>query len=186
MANVHLDSNLIKEKNMDQFIDRITDASFDDSQCQSLVISDVKVLNFDKIKENFENKKFKYFKSADTMFWLDSNFDDIIFVEFKNGQYKHVKNKDLRMKIYDSMIILSNIFELTICQIFNKVRYVIVYNDEFPSINKIHEEIADLANTESIKTGWMNKIESMESLENVIVKKIDGLTSEEFKYEFDL
>ena len=62
----------------------------------------------------------------------------LIFVEFKNGFMDAKKKFDVRKKIYDSVIILTDILNLGISKLRDQMEYVLVYNE---NINEDEKEI---------------------------------------------
>ena len=71
-------------------------------------------VNFDGVKEEYIKNLslIKVPKSNDALFMSKDN--KLIFVEFKNGFMDDKKKFDVRKKIYDSVIILTDILNLGI------------------------------------------------------------------------
>ena len=75
-------------------------------------------------------------KSNDALFMSKDN--KLIFVEFKNGFMDAKKKFDVRKKIYDSVIILTDILNLGISKLRDQMEYVLVYNE---NINEDEKDI---------------------------------------------
>lgn len=85
------------------------------------------VIHFDKVKEEYikELKLVEIPKSNDALFDEDDK-GSIVFVEFKNGT---INNYELRKKIYDSVLIFTDITSSSISSMRKTVKYILVYND---------------------------------------------------------
>lgn len=111
----------------------IREASMDTDNDISMVDSDLKVVNFDGVKNEYR----KSLKSNDALF-VDLNYR-IFFIEFKNGIIKDEDNIKLYEKIYDSINILSDIcckekIDRIYCNVISYLKehceYILVYNEE--------------------------------------------------------
>ena len=85
------------------------------------------VIDFDGVKTDFcksFSKSNEVFKSADALYF-DEVKNKLIFVEFKNGKVKGIKEK-----LKDSLLVFSNIatVDLEFCR--NNCEYIVVYNYE--------------------------------------------------------
>jgi hypothetical protein len=67
-------------------------------------------------------------KSNDALFMTRDNM--LIFVEFKNGFMDGKKKFDVRKKIYDSVIILTDILDSGISKQRDQLEYILVYNED--------------------------------------------------------
>ena len=85
---------------------------------------------------NFEGVKSEYIKhlnlsenpkSNDALFISDGN--DLVFVAFKNGFMDSAKKFAVRKKIYDSVIILTDILNMGISNLKDHMQYILVYNE---------------------------------------------------------
>lgn len=95
-------------------------------------------VNFDGVKSEYvkhlslsENPK-----SNDALFM--SNRNDLVFVEFKNGFMDSEKKFAVRKKIYDSVIILTDILNMGISNLKDHMQYILVYNE---NVNAEEKEI---------------------------------------------
>lgn len=85
------------------------------------------VINFDKVKDEYvkELNLPKIPQSNDALFAEDEK-GYIVFVEFRNGA---VKEYEVRKKIYDSVLIYSDITSSSISSMRETVKYILVYNE---------------------------------------------------------
>lgn len=92
--------------------------------------------NSDRWAVNFDNVKRKYIenlhlheepKSNDALFINDKG--RLVFVEFKNGFMDGQKKFAVRKKIYDSIIILTDILNVGISCLRDNMEYILVYNE---------------------------------------------------------
>lgn len=96
----------------------------------------VYMTNSDRCAVNFDNVKRKYIetlhlheepKSNDALFLNRKN--KLVFVEFKNGFMDGQKKFAVRKKIYDSIIILTDILNVGISRLRDDMEYILVYNE---------------------------------------------------------
>ncbi len=124
-------------------INSITNVSLDSTNNTSLVKSDFKVIDFDAVKDDYNQR----LKSNDALFFTFQKFkgNHMIFIEFKNGFINDSENKQLFEKIYDSVNILSDImcknkFELmhnNPIEYFKECGcYILVYNSKNEPYNE--------------------------------------------------
>lgn len=88
------------------------------------------VIDFDDVKTDFCSKFHKsneVFKSADALFYSKTK-NKLIFVEFKNGNVKNVKN--VKEKLKDSLLVFSNIVDVDLKFCRKYLEYIVVYNYE--------------------------------------------------------
>lgn len=90
--------------------------------------SDLQVIDFDCLKDKYTGKiEFKGvgIKSNDALFIQDENY---VFIEFKNGEMKNIKEFELHKKIYDSVLIFCDIFDKTLKDTRKELDYILVAN----------------------------------------------------------
>lgn len=127
-----------------------------------------KVIDFDKVKDMYISKigVSEIPKSNDALFLEKSG--QIVFVEFKNGFIKRSKQFDIRKKIYDSLLIFSDITSLGIGYLRKNAKYILVYNEER---NKDNPDIPN-----ELKENMAQRSESYDR----IVKYVRKLGKEEY------
>lgn len=157
-----------------------------------MTCSERAVVNFDDVKgEYIKNLSLSEIpKSNDAL--LLSKDNKLIFIEFKNGYMDRAKKFSVRKKIYDSIIILTDILNTGISHLKGDMEYILVYNE---SINSNEEEVLEkkrhivqhseafdffaksvskMANTEYVCFG-------IKMFENYCFSKVHTYTEEEFE-----
>ena len=118
--------------NLEEFKEKISEVSKSDKE--SFIDSDIKIINFDKIKEDYyTNKKLKEAPSSNDGLYISKD-KKVIFIEFKNAKAEVIKEYDLGKKNYDSACILSDILDISIRELRRRTKYVLVYSSEKNSI----------------------------------------------------
>lgn len=102
----------------------------DQDNIQYMTNSERKAVNFDDVKGEYIEKLslVEVPKSNDALFMTRDNM--LIFVEFKNGFMDGKKKFDVRKKIYDSVIILTDILDSGISKLRDQLEYILVYNED--------------------------------------------------------
>ena len=121
----------------------LQEISIDDHEkdnVQYMTDSQRMAVNFDKVKEEYISNLslVEVPKSNDALFLSRDN--KLIFVEFKNGFMDGKKKFDVRKKIYDSIIILTDILDVGISHLRDQMEYVLVYNE---SVNQNEKEVLE-------------------------------------------
>lgn len=98
-------------------------------------------VNFDSVKEAYvKNLGLSEIpKSNDALF--DDGHGMLVFVEFKNGFIDWPKQFALRKKIYDSVLIFTDITNRRISDMRNTVNYILVYNESVNQKSSCDEEL---------------------------------------------
>ena len=118
--------------NLEEFKEKISEVSKSDKE--SFIDSDIKIINFDKMKEYYyTNKKLKEAPSSNDGLYISKD-KKVIFIEFKNAKAEVIKEYDLGKKNYDSVCILSDILDISIRELRRRTKYVLVYSSEKNSI----------------------------------------------------
>ena len=102
------------------------DNSDKDKPVYMVGIEDI-VIDFDAVKTGFcrkFNRSDEVFKSVDALFYSEIK-NKLIFVEFKNGNVKYVKEK-----LKDSLLVFSNIVDVDLKFCRENLEYIVVYNYE--------------------------------------------------------
>lgn len=141
----------------------LKEISLDDSDINNIAYmtnSELKAIDFDNVKSDYcEN--IELLMSNDALF--KDNDGNIIFLEFKNGSIRTKTKAELKVKIYDSLLIFSDIVQKPIYEIKNSLIYILVYNydkntasnnsTDSPAMDKISKQIGSYANKEHISFG---------------------------------
>ena len=156
---------MLELKELEHFSDELTslkETSYDEDNDTYLTNLDVKVYDFDKIKERYVKELKTYlslssipsFRSNDALYNKNGK---LIFIEFKNGCITSKMGKEkIRSKISESLLILTDILDATLKEMRDVCCYVLVYNknknEQFEKqrnskINKIAAYFANCAGT---------------------------------------
>ena len=164
---------MLELKKLERFSDELTslkETSYDGVHDAYLTNLDVLVYNFDKIKEKYL-KKIKDCQSLSTIVSFRSNDalynknEKLIFIEFKNGCITSIKEKaEIRVKISESLLILTDILDAKLKELRNVCCYILVYNKNKnvafekqrnnTSINQISTTLSHLAGTNFLIEGF--------------------------------
>ena len=115
-----------KDKDI-EYKSRLLETSKDKAKKETMMDSEIEVINFDTIKDSYVQLfKIEKINSNDALIIRD---DEYLFIEFKNGKIRDTKDVfEIYSKIYDSLIILSNILEKTLIELKDRVSYILVFN----------------------------------------------------------
>ncbi len=151
------------------------------------------VVNFDKVKDEYVKslRLSEIPKSNDALF-ADGK-GRLIFVEFKNGYMDRAKQFAVRKKIYDSVLILSDIISVGISSLRTNVEYILVYNETVNARNpdvindkKTHIQPSASFDTFARGVGGLAGEEyvcfGVKIFENYCLKKVHTYTEKEFEY----
>ena len=155
--------------------------------------SQVGVINFDKIKEAYAKEKGlkNHPKSNDALYIQQGGIDT--FIEFKNGYMEKRKGPELKEKIYDSLLILTDIIGENISYTRKHLNYILVYNETKNSDDEninVKTEVQDSQAREEIsksvfKLAKERKIRfGLERFKGYCFKEVATYTKEEFEQEF--
>lgn len=173
-----------------RYLTTLKETSYDKKNRIYMCESDLKVVDFDKLKDEY----IKELKLSDAPSSCDSLYlkDRIVFIEFKNGK---VEKYNIRKKIYDSILIFSDIMGYGISETREKVDFILVYNYENNKNNRDYN--GDLKNTIQESEGFKiisDKISKyakepiirfkINDFKNYLVKNIYTYTVEEFEEYF--
>ena len=87
--------------------------------------SEILAVNFDEVKRQYVNQ---LRHSEDDAYSVDAIFQNergTFFIEFKNGK---VKSSNVRWKVFDSILIFSDITNASVEWMRNNVEFILVYN----------------------------------------------------------
>ncbi|WP_297712354.1 hypothetical protein [Clostridium sp.] len=119
-------------------ISTLKDVSYDNDNNEYMTNSNLKVIDFDKVKENYIKNNMSNVKpnpkSNDALYLSKDGV--WTFIEFKNGSIRNNIVFDINKKIYDSLFILFDIdfknseieFNNTISFSRSNINYILVYN----------------------------------------------------------
>lgn len=101
----------------------------DNTDCY-MTESTLAAINFDRVKDEYikDLKLCENPKSNDALFICPDGKP--VFIEFKNGFMDNGKCFDVRGKVFDSMLIFTDIVDKCIEYTRNNMDYILVYNEE--------------------------------------------------------
>lgn len=146
-------------------------------------------VNFDDVKEEYtKNLNLQEVpKSNDAL--IEDGKGKMVFVEFKNGYMDRAKQFSVRKKIYDSVLMFTDIVSIGISAMRTFVDYILVYNEEVnadikedkkryvspaPSFDAFAKTVSGLANEEYVAFG-------VKIFKNYCFKEVHTYTEKEFE-----
>jgi hypothetical protein len=132
------------------------------------------VVNFDAFKENIVRKfgLSKSPKSCDALCCINGQF---FLIEFKNGKMDKNKVYEIRGKIFESLLLLTEELGVTINYTRNNLTFILVYNDSVR--HSINSSLSRKAKINDILFG-------LDSFEKIYFKDVFTMNEDEFKIEF--
>jgi hypothetical protein len=151
-----------------------------------MTLSGKPVINFDDFKNYFvKNMSLKKIPSScDALYMAYPN--DIFMIEFKNGKIEALKNYKIKVKIYESLLMLSEKFDQTIKFMRNNLSFILVYNEnvkhghdqfEDTGFNNLQNYLFRLANKRLIRFGLYR-------FKELYFKEVYTYSKAEFESEF--
>ncbi len=150
--------------------------------------SDFEVVNFDDVKTEYAAplRLSVAPKSNDALLINSDNF--ATFIEFKNGIFDRDKEFSVRKKIYDSILILSDIINKNISFTREHLDYILVYNEsknQNPKTTYNPSESRDLIDKTLLGFGNERLIKfGLERFQGYCFKRVYTYTEKEFEDNF--
>ncbi|WP_242347706.1 hypothetical protein [Mucispirillum schaedleri] len=168
------------EKILDECIETIYNCSMDTSNNKALVDDNSKIINFDMVTKKYSTQnliKNNYPQSIDSLY-INENIDAIFFIEFKN---KHkIEKVGIKNKIYSSVYILMDIFNLTTDFVRDNIQFILVYKQKEYKQDEAYKQIVLETQNYAQETGIRFNMNEYKS----IFKNVYTYTSDEFKHNF--
>ena len=171
----------------------ISETSIDnhDGNVNYMTDSSLNVVNFDRAKEIYiESLRLpEPPKSSDALF---VNKDMMYLIEFKNGRMDSKKSFDVRRKMFDSLLILTDILQIGVSCTRQNLNYILVYNETMNPVRKEEEEKemqlspsrTDIA-SRLLNLGLEKLIRfNLKSFERIYFKDVFTVTINEFNKHF--
>ena len=114
--------------NLAEFKEKIRDVSKSDKE--NFIDSDIEIINFDKVKKAYCKKRTNIENTPKSNDGLYISGESMVFLEFKNANAKDIDIYDLSKKNYDSVCMLSDIMGISIREIREKTKYILIYSSE--------------------------------------------------------
>jgi hypothetical protein len=147
---------------------------------------EIPVVNFDAFKNCFvKNMSLTSIPSSCDALYMTSR-NEFFMIEFKNGIIEALKKYKIKVKIFESLLILSEKFSQTIEFMRNNFTFILVYNEgvehgtdqfEDTGINAIQDTLFSLAQTRKIRFGLYH-------FKKLYFKEVYTYSKAEFESEF--
>ena len=107
-----------------------------------MTFSEKIVINFDKVKEKYVESLSNNLSLSETPSSSDALYiaddEEMYFIEFKNGMMSKKDIFEVRLKIFDSLLTLTDIINKNVSFTRQNLSYILVYNE---TKNQLTEEI---------------------------------------------
>lgn len=159
---------------------------------QYMTNSEIKVINFDKVKENYAQNLNLHKGIVSSVDAIYEKNDVIYFIEFKNGKIVERKDNDddrtiynIKYKVRDSLLIYNDLLKTQISETRKNVIFILVYNEEKNPIihtnNSQNEKSKKFIHkTLQSKSAKENIRFKMEQFEKIYFKEVHTYTEKEF------
>ena len=155
-----------------------------------LTDSMISVINFDKVKNEYV-KALMVSEVPSSNDALYANGEDLYFIEFKAGVVSR-KVYSIKRKIFDSLLIFTDIVSVGVSYTRANMNYILVYNeDKNPLSEKEQKEMLDSKSRVDIGTYfWEGKAKKrfirfdLERFERLYFKNVYTLTQAQFEKRF--
>lgn len=176
-------NNIEELLDLEKFKEKISEVSKSDKEI--FIDSDIEIINFDKIKEEYYiNKKIEKAPSSNDGLYISKN-KKMIFIEFKNTKSEVIKEYDLGKKNYDSVCILSDILNISIRELRKNTKYLLVYSLEKNSIIDLGQAFLrqSTPSTNDLDSKRKNCFGQKKFL-NYLYSNIEALNDKEFRNKY--
>ena len=134
---INFNDCIILENNMSNLKETSIDKR-DSSNIKYMTSSECKAINFDNVKNDYiKDLNLSVIPKSNDALFINKN-NQLVFVEFKNGFMDNEKKFAIRKKIYDSIIILTDILNVGISKLRDNMEYILVYNE---NVNVNEQEV---------------------------------------------
>ena len=165
-------------------IESLQDLSYDTAEKEYLTTATHCAIAFDKAKSSYIRQYADPKSELSSVDALLQTNDAVVLVEFKNGDLSDGKRKkEVRLKVCDSLLMLSGIFNISLSEIRTQTDFILVYNEEKNprsdpeknrSRNAIHGHWMEKANTDEVRF-------SMNMLRSIYFREVHTFTTEQFE-----
>ena len=169
----------------------INETSIDNHDGNVIYMTDssLDVVNFDRVKELYIESLSLHEppKSSDAYF---IHKDKMYLIEFKNGLMDNKKIYDVRRKIFDSLLILTDILQIGISYTRQNLSYILVYNETKNPVDKEEKELQISPSRVKIADYFLQKGNrkfirfNLAGFERIYVKDMFTVTVSEFEEQF--
>lgn len=99
---------------------------------------DLRVVNFDKVMAKYAANAGISSPCSNDALCINNENDRLTFIEFKNGK---IKSYNLDLKIYDSLLVFTDIIKAGIDFTRKEMDYILVYNEEKNPLEKTEDSV---------------------------------------------
>lgn len=170
----------------------LRDTSKDNHDGNDIFLTDsmIPVVNFDEVKNEYV-KGLKAKEAPSSNDALYANGEDLFFIEFKSGDIPR-KVYEIRRKIFESLLIFTDIVNVGVSYTRANMSYILVYNEEKnPLSEKEQKEMQNSQSRVDIGTYfWEKKAKKhyirfdLERFEKLYFKNVYTVTQTEFEKRF--
>lgn len=158
----------------------LKDTSYDNTNKSYMTDSELLVINFDSVKNKFAS--LIHISSPSSVDAIYQDGDTYYLIEFKDTT---VKEYILHKKLYDTVIIMSYLYNCSINEIKDKCIYIVVYNEEKNQNISSKTYLENSIYFNDIKNFSDNIIAfHLDVYKGYLCKNIYTYTSDEFKIKF--
>jgi hypothetical protein len=164
-------------------IKSLKETSYDPTHDEYMSEADLPVYNFDAIKDEYVSDMglSETPCSCDALYY-NRKAEEYYLIEFKNGIIDNLKNYEIKLKLYDSLLILLDLINKTAEYSRKHVIYILVYNDTKEHTSKQYKQIfinkiTSLAKEPIVQFG-LNRFNKL------YFKKVNTYTQEQFDKYF--
>lgn len=164
----------------------------DKKDIKYMTSSEFEVIDFDRVKNDYiKGLKLEDTPKSNDVICIKNN--ELYFIEFKNGDMKKEIHK-VRRKIYDSLLIFTDIIEKGISYTRENLNYILVYNKDYRANLMKKLDKAEIQESKSFDKipNFLNRLGDIEpdpfelrkQFKSLYFKKVHTYTSEEFEEKF--
>jgi len=171
----------VYDRMLNEFPDTLKQISEDTSKAAGegyMTLCEMCTVNFDKFKD-YTSRRMKlaeFPNSCDALY--RNQYGEYFLIEFKNGQLERIDVYEIKVKIFESLLMLSSMFSQTIDLMRDNLIFVLVYNEDIiSSIEKIHKKLFGLADVSKRKFG-------LHRFEKIYFRSVRIYSKAEFELEF--
>lgn len=164
-----------------------TSKDSDSKEISYMTESDLQVVNFDKVKEKYAKKLGVSETPCSNDALYLSEAGNYYFIEFKNGKIQSNVIYNVYNKIYDSLLIFTDIVDERVSFCRNNVNFILVYNEEKnPNNTDVKEDKSRVAiGKHFMKKGGKRFVRfNLEKFEKLYFHAVYTYTESEFEQEF--
>ena len=172
-------SNLMnKEPRLKQAICPLRETSIGGEPKVPMTTATIPVVNFDKVKEEYvKNMSLSECPKSSDAFYARHD-EEMYLIEFKSGVIEDGKSHDIRRKMLDSLLLLTDIINKTISNTRKELTYILVYDEsKNPASVKIAETLSGWGGKKFVRFG-LNRFET------IYFKEVFTVTKEKFEGQF--